>query len=142
MQNKIRSEAYRTTIICVDSYNKGILSGRYYNVGHEDEVVAFHSLIQLLSGMERKLDELNYPQSYTAIRSLVPLPEPISGGVKDANRNKGELATFSVKILFRQHTSWQGIITWQEKKTEQTFRSVLELILMLDGALGGCEADE
>ncbi|MBR5468032.1 MAG: hypothetical protein IKU80_02250 [Firmicutes bacterium] len=138
-QNMIRNEAYRTTVICVDSYNKGVLAGRYYNVGQEDEVLTFHSLIQLLSGMEKKLNELNYPQSFTAMRSLVPLAEPKLGPLKEASKSKGKIATFSVKILFRQNTSWQGVITWQEKKVEQTFRSVLELILMLDGALGGFE---
>jgi len=48
---------------------------------------------------------------------------------------RGAKATFELKILFRQHTSWQGTVVWREKKTEHSFRSVLELVLLLDSAL-------
>ncbi|MBQ3147093.1 MAG: hypothetical protein IJB91_05120 [Oscillospiraceae bacterium] len=47
----------------------------------------------------------------------------------------GDLATFAVKILFRQNASWQGSVTWLEGKREQSFRSVLELILLMSTAL-------
>ena len=47
----------------------------------------------------------------------------------------GELATFAVRVLFRQNTSWQGSITWCEGKREEPFRSVLELILLMSTAL-------
>ena len=127
MQERIRNEAYRTTLICVDSYDRGILSGRFYS-GQEEEGVV----------LENRLDQMNYPQSFTAIRSFVTLAEPKFGGSTEANRRTGALATFAVKVLFRQHTSWQGSVTWLEEKVEQPFRSVLELILMMDSALGGC----
>lgn len=137
MQERIRNEAYRTTLICVDSYDRGILTGRFYS-GQEETGVAFHGLTQLLVRMENRLDQMNYPQSFTAIRSFVTLAEPKFGGSTEANRRTGALATFAVKVLFRQHTSWQGSVTWLEEKVEQPFRSVLELILMMDSALGGC----
>ena len=31
--------------------------------------------------------------------------------------------------------NWQGSVTWVEGKREQSFRSVLELILLIDSAL-------
>ncbi len=40
-----------------------------------------------------------------------------------------------MRILFRQHTSWQGVAVWMEKKLERKFRSVLELIMLMDSAL-------
>jgi len=52
---------------------------------------------------------------------------------------RGEQATFEMQIIFRQHTSWQGVITWLEEKMEQSFRSVLELILLMDSALRKAE---
>ncbi|MBE6598234.1 MAG: hypothetical protein E7638_02190 [Ruminococcaceae bacterium] len=48
---------------------------------------------------------------------------------------RGKLATFTVRILFRQNTSWQGYLMWMEKGREESFRSVLELIFLMDSAL-------
>ncbi|MBQ6876068.1 MAG: hypothetical protein IJN46_07520 [Lachnospiraceae bacterium] len=48
---------------------------------------------------------------------------------------KGIKATFSVQILFRQNASWQGSVLWVERKIEESFRSVLELLLLIDNAL-------
>lgn len=136
MQNRITGEASRTTKICVDSYEQGVLKGRFYNYGQE-EGAEFESMVQLLVKMEHMLDSANYPQSFTAVRTFAVKPEPLPGNLPDSKNQKGSLATFMVKVLFRQHTSWQGSVTWLEKRSEQPFRSVLELILLMDSALGG-----
>ena len=137
MQNRIRSDAGRTTMICVDSYEDGILMGRFYNYGRPEEGQSFRGLMQLIVGMENILDSVNYPQSYTEVRSFAaPLGQKTAGTV-EFNKQKGELATFVVKVLFRQHTSWQGSVVWQEAKCEQSFRSVLELIMLMESALSG-----
>ncbi|MDD3401975.1 MAG: hypothetical protein PHQ72_01280 [Hespellia sp.] len=44
-------------------------------------------------------------------------------------------STFIVKILEQQNATWQGNITWVEENREQYFRSTLELLKMIDGAL-------
>ena len=139
MQNRIRGEASRTTMICVDSYEQGVLSGRFYNYGQENECKAFRSLTQLLVGMEQMLDTTNSPQSFMAKREFFPVVEPKLDSPDDGALRKGQTATFVVKILFRQHASWQGTIVWMEEKCEQTFRSVLELILLMNGALSKTE---
>ena len=141
MQDRIRGEACRTTMVCVDSYEQGVLTGRFYNYGQEEEGCSFHSLTQLLVGMEHILDSANFPQSFTAVRSFSVMPEPKLGSPADEKFRKGKLATFVFKGLFRQHTSWQGSITWWEEQSEQAFRSVLELILLMDSALGGSRED-
>ena len=43
--------------------------------------------------------------------------------------------TFIVKIFDRQHSTWQGSITWVEEDKTQNFRSALELLKMIDEAL-------
>ena len=50
---------------------------------------------------------------------------------------EGKVATFSLKILFRQNSSWQGAVSWMEGGRSQNFRSVLELIFLMDSALRG-----
>ena len=61
--------------------------------------------------------------------------------MRPAASRKGRLATFELKILFRQHASWQGTIVWKEGRQEQSFRSVLELVHLMDSALRATEED-
>ena len=43
--------------------------------------------------------------------------------------------TFIVKIVNRQNETWQGSVTWTEKQKVQNFRSALELLKLINGAL-------
>ncbi len=54
---------------------------------------------------------------------------------KEVLRNHGELGTFIVRVQHRQHSSWQGTVTWVEENKIAPFRSALELIKLMDGAL-------
>lgn len=131
-------EEHRTTWVCIDSYQKGIPKGRFYNPYMKTEQ-SFESLTQFLQGMESVLEQMDFPKAFTATRTFAPLPERESGPSL-SQCQPGEQATFAVKILFRQNASWQGAITWLEGKQEQSFRSVLELILLMSTALEYPEA--
>lgn len=123
----------RKTIVCLDSYEKGVPKGRIYSRYQEAE--AFDSLSQFLIKMEALLDDAQLPQSYTATRSFSELSEPLESKTPMLQVRKGRKATFEVQVIFRQHTSWQGVIVWLERNQEHSFRSVLELILLMDSAL-------
>ena len=127
------SEEYRTTLVCVDSYLEGVPQGRFYNPYMEAEQT-FQSLTQFLQGMESVLERMDFPKAFTVTRTFSPLPEHTTGPPLSRSR-PGTQATFAIKILFRQNASWQGSITWLEGKREQSFRSVLELILLMSTAL-------
>ena len=135
MQDRIRGDATKTTMICVDSYKNGVLKGRYYNYSRKDECHRFESLMQLIVGMEHILDSANDPQSFTALRSFAGMQRRQMMEDTDTNCRNGATATFVVKVLFRQNTSWQGSITWLEAENEQPFRSVLEMLLLMESAL-------
>lgn len=51
--------------------------------------------------------------------------------------------TFVVKIVSQQNSTWQGNVTWTEEKKVQNFRSALELLKLISGALdeGDIEAE-
>ena len=51
--------------------------------------------------------------------------------------------TFVVKIVSQQNSTWQGSVTWTEEKKAQNFRSALELLKLISGALdeGDIEAE-
>ena len=40
--------------------------------------------------------------------------------------------SFEIEILFRQNYSWQGKVRWPAGRKEATFRSVLELITIIE----------
>lgn len=43
--------------------------------------------------------------------------------------------TFILNIYNRQNATWQGSVTWVEKKEKQQFRSALELLKLIGSAL-------
>ena len=47
----------------------------------------------------------------------------------------GKKATFLIQVQYRQNATWQGEITWVEKKESIRFRSALELIKLIDSAV-------
>ena len=127
----------RKITVCVDDYNDGIFRGRFFNAYHGAS--RFESLSQFLLKMESLLEETQTPQSYTAHRTFSAILRPDAESTEPAFLRKGIKATFELQILFRQHSSWQGLVIWKDKNVEQSFRSVLELVILMDSALRGME---
>ena len=48
-----------------------------------------------------------------------------------ANQN----ATFEITVMYMQNATWQGQILWAERNLRQYFRSVLEMLKLIDEAL-------
>ncbi len=135
MQDRHRGNEYRTTVVCVDSYHDGVPAGRFYNPQRPQGVV-FQSMVQFLAGMEDMLDEMRYPQSFVAARSFSDSAEECAASpAAEGGEQSGKVATFAVRVLFRQNASWQGSVAWLEGGREERFRSVLELILLMDSAM-------
>ena len=127
----------RKITICVDNYEDGVLKGRFYNA--YQDVSTFESLSQFLLRIENLLEEHQIPQSYTTHRKFSAILRPDDCYSNTLQTGRGAKATFELQVLFRQHSSWQGILIWKEKKQEQSFRSVLELVILLDSALRDME---
>ena len=138
MEQRIRSDEYRTTTVCVDSYTNGILAGRFYNP-YLSEGESFQSLTQFLVKMNRALDVINLPQAFSAARAFAPPSKPETEKASYPELREGALATFAVRVIFRQNASWQGSVTWLEEGRTQSFRSALELVLLMASALDGME---
>ena len=128
-------EAYRNIRLCIDSYENGVTTGQFYFPALDQEGRPFVSLIQFLVEAENALDEVGFPQSYTAKRSFASHSQGVGKETGVAMIRSGRLATFELRLLFRQHASWQGTVKWIEGKEELSFRSVLELILLMNSAL-------
>lgn len=50
-------------------------------------------------------------------------------------KNGKSTNTFVVKIMSQQNATWQGSVTWTEEQKVQNFRSALELMKLISGAL-------
>ena len=124
---------FRTTLVCIDSYESKIPRGRLYNAYLENGI-EFSGTIDFLQNMERLLEEIKIPQGFTSRRTF-RAGEDWKQQFTEENVRHGKQATFSLRLLFRQNASWQGAIEWHEGKSEETFRSVLELLLLIDSAL-------
>lgn len=138
--SKVYGEAYRHIRICVDSYEHGNPAGRYCHPAIDSGGTEFQSLGGLLLGIDRLLDREQFPQSFTEKRSFLDVPELPAADSPGGPGETGSVGTFAIRIMFRQHTSWQGTVLWMEGRREQAFRSVLELIGLLDSALAAPRA--
>lgn len=49
---------------------------------------------------------------------------------------KKKSGTFVVHVKCCENATWQGEVTWAEENRKENFRSVLELIRLMDEALG------
>ena len=47
----------------------------------------------------------------------------------------GDIGTFIVRVQHRQNSSWQGRVTWMEKDKTIQFRSVWEMIKLIESAV-------
>lgn len=119
--------------ICIDEYDSKILCGRLQSAALDSEM-SFGSLMEFFCEMEQLLDQTLPMQAFTerrTFRSVPFAPQQQSA----MTRTPGRLATFIVRILFRQNASWQGSVVWVEGRQEERFRSALELVLLMDSAL-------
>lgn len=56
-------------------------------------------------------------------------------GVDNRGKPSGGQDTFIVSVQFQQNATWQGTIKWAGQNEEQRFRSTLEMLKIMDGAL-------
>ena len=131
------SEQLKTGIVSIDSYEGKQMQGRL-SYPFLDNSIEFTNVMQMLEAIQNVVSDLGYTQDYCKFRSFHMTPDSgeIGAGRKEAPEfSRGKLATFRVKIVFKQNASWQGIISWEETGREQNFRSVLEMLFLMDSAL-------
>ena len=130
----MKGEFDRTIMVYIDSYEDCIPVGRFHIVSQQD-AQPFKGLCQLFLGINDALDQNNFPQSFFELRKFHTPSELSDSRAVLSNRCSSQLATFRIRILFRQNASWQGSVSWIEGNQEEYFRSVLELIVLMDDAL-------
>ena len=98
-----------------------------------DRKISFDSATELLLILDQMLDSLNYPQAARASRCFKARPSTVIWNGQ--HRQQSPLAVFKLRVLFRQHASWQGTLAWVDRAEIMPFRSVLEMLKLMDGVL-------
>ncbi len=134
-------------VLCVDGQRDGRTSGRFYHA-YSVEGTTVSSMEGLIFSMERFFDRLGSPFPDTNQRTLLKKQENTirkEGMIRvmrddELLKKHGDIGTFIIRVQHRQHSSWQGMVTWVEENRTVPFRSALELIKMIDEAVS--EGDE
>ena len=138
-QSKFVPHDMKKSVIKVYEYNEMNISGIVVNPYFENELY-FGSTTQLLKMLDQFQDEISYPEKSMEPRSFgregaKSLAELTKA--REPAKSRKTLASFEISILFRQNASWQGSVVWMEKASSAEFRSVLELIFLIDSGLSG-----
>lgn len=130
-------EVMKKNMVMVHSYDNKVMSGVLSNQWLENQV-AFHSFSEFVLMYDMWMSKIHYPEEGDRKRSLYhkdTLPYVYKMQSEELQNNRGAIATFLIHVYYRQHSSWQGKIYWIEQKKEQYFRSVLELLYLMDEIL-------
>jgi hypothetical protein len=129
-------------VLAVDDKDIRGIQGRVYHA-YSEEAIPIACFEEVIRIAENLFNDLGYPQMATNDREF--------GGSSYSYRKKeemvkvmddktlleqqGDLGTFIIRVQHRQHSSWQGKVTWIEENETVNFRSALELMKMIDHVL-------
>ncbi len=129
-------------VLCIREYHPDSLRGELYH-SYSAEALPFENAQEMILEMERLYDRLNFPHPGTNERSFTTSQK---NGDHITEKDKimkdeellskhGDLGTFIVRVQHRQNSSWQGRITWMEKDKTINFRSVWEMVKLIESAV-------
>lgn len=129
-------------VLCVNSRNGENIEGELYH-GYSKEGIPFIGYEEIIRIAEKLFNALGFPHMGTSDRDIdghvnsYNKEEGMARVLKDEEMlaNHGDMGTFVIRVQHRQHSSWQGRVTWLEEDKSVYFRSALELIKIIDGAL-------
>lgn len=130
-------------VVCVDRMR---MSGRYFSGRmyhrYSRECIPFLSAEQAVFHMEDLFNKLRFPHASTAERTFgteahTVSPEVQESVMKDEEllSKHGDLGTFIIRVRQRQNSSWQGAITWMEENKTVDFRSIWEMVKLIESAM-------
>ena len=110
----------------------------------QTEATHFNCISDLVFKVDQCCNQMDMPQASMEMRRFGIKKPPTRRRQKkktEAVQNpamlpiKGNAATFVVSVLFRQNASWQGTIQWCDGREKLQFRSVLELLYIMNSAI-------
>ena len=148
----------RVFMLQVQKQPDGQAYGSIYNL-YVEQPQHFLGLADAILQIDAMMDKLDCPQAAAKRRSFCAAEKDVKNDTaaqKEAyyrwlqegktvaqqywkeqvlQPSAGGSQTFYIRVRFRQHSSWQGEVTWKQAKRKVAFRSVLELLHLLQSAL-------
>ena len=146
-------------VVCVDRSEGRLVCGRMYH-RYYDREIPFGNFDELIHRIDRFFDQINFPHASTTIREFLTdekgagtapavseeyISESYMNGYRKEYREvmqdkelleqHGYLETFIVRVQHRQNSTWQGRITWADENKTMNFRSIWEMIHLMESAL-------
>lgn len=133
-------------VLCIDRCRDGMLEGFLYH-GYNKEGIPIKGYEQIIRTAEELFNALGFPFMGTDDRDIhgrthsYQKKERMARVMKDEEllEKHGDMGTFVIRVQHRQHSSWQGRVTYLEENKSVYFRSALELMKIIDGALDEVE---
>ena len=131
-------------ILCADSTPQhGLFQGRLYH-GYHDGPIRVESFLEMTEIMEKLFNDLQFPRPGLRDRSFSEDGTAPYYGKKENKRimsdkdlltQHGDLGTFIIRVQQRQGVTRQGRVTWSEQNKTIRFRSILELIKLIESGI-------
>lgn len=106
-------------ILCVDYYRDEKINGRIYH-RYQTEPIRIGGMLEAVFEIDAFFDRLGYPfpgtESHYFIKHEKTQRIKMTRKLSDEEmlKNNGEKGTFIIRVEQRQHSSWQGRVTWVE----------------------------
>lgn len=129
-------------VLCIDEALNSNIQGRMFHLYAEREVGIFgyndffakgETLFRRLGNPRAGQSDKDFDNN--VIRDVSEKEMREVNSEENILNEHGEMGTFIVRVQHRQHSSWQGRVTWVDQDKTVYFRSVLELIKLIDGAI-------
>ena len=133
-------------VLCVNNRDAENIEGELYH-GYSKKGISFIGYEEIIKIAEKLFNALGFPYMGTSDRDIngrnntYNREEGMARVLEDEEMlaKHGDKGTFVIRVQHRQHSSWQGRVTWLEEDKSVYFRSALELIKIIDGALDQSE---
>lgn len=141
----LRPSNVSKTLVCMDRRVQADYIGCLWNP-YFKAPIQFSGLLEMIKRMENIMDAFYFPEPTFRCETFGngKYCRSKQKNIREVRRymgddiflkKSGEQATFVVHVQFRQNATWQGSIEWLEGKKHRKFRSMLEMMKLMDEAL-------
>ena len=142
MGNELYIGAPNGVVVCIDGIGREGPKGCFWTAYRKDPV-PFETLGEMLFNMENFFDSLNFPRRGNRERYFTENRRPADEETgkekimsdRELLEHRGKQETFIVRVQHRQNNTWQGRITWADQNKTLHFRSIWEMVHLMENAL-------
>lgn len=111
-----KEECLNSCHLTISDYDSGRFTGRFQSIS-ANRTRQFNALVDLASALKCFME---------GKRTEMLFDVPMESGTK---------ASFSIKVMFRERGTWQGVVYWREGREQLSFRSFKELLHIITFAV-------